>query len=80
MKTEAVNHFIASAADLNSIVDIQNYHINKKLPPQQRIRDYIGKVGDPYQFSVGDTIVTIRFNGEKSLTDCLTDVLRTTIP
>lgn len=79
MKTEAANHCIASAADLNNIIDIQNIHINKNLPPQKRIRDYINKIGDPFHFSVGNTVVAIRFNGEKSLTECLTDALRTTI-
>lgn len=76
MKTEAANHRIASAADLNNITDIQNIHINKNLPPRQRIRDYFGKVGDPYHFSVNGATVTIRFNGEKSLTDCLADALK----
>ena len=77
MRTFATNQNDIPAVNRNCLVDIQNIYINKNLPPTQRIQEYIQQVGDPYHFSVGDTVVTIRFNGDKSLTDRLTDALRT---
>lgn len=69
----------STVSDHHDLFDIQGIKIKKDLPASERIRAYLGQVSDLYHFSVGDTIVAIRFNGEKSLTDRLTYAFRTAI-
>lgn len=67
----------STVSDRHDLLDIQDIQINKNVPASERIRAYLGQIGDPYHFSVGSTTISIRFNGDKSLTDRLTDALRT---
>ena len=54
------------------LVDIRTVSVDKKLPKQERIIDYIRQIKDPYRFRCGKYTVTARFseNGP-SLEECL---------
>ena len=55
--------------------DNRHISVDKHQPTSKRSRNYLKSVGDPYHFSIGETVVHIRFKGEKSLTACLADAL-----
>ena len=74
IETEITQHNLIPAAHTGAY-DIRHNSVDKHRPPAERIRNYLDSVGDPYHFIVGETVVHIRFNGEKSLTACLADTL-----
>ena len=54
------------------LVDIRNVSVDKDLPKQERIAEYIRQIKDPYHFKCGKFTVTVRFNESgPSLEDCL---------
>lgn len=48
--------------ELDQICDIAGIKVDTTLPKDERIRRYIGEVGNPYLCRVGDTIVEIKFS------------------
>jgi len=55
-----------------ALVDIRNVSVDKNLPKQERIAEYIRQIKDPYHFKCGKFTVTVRFNESgPSLEDCL---------
>ena len=45
------------SADLQSLVDVTDVQMNPNLHGQERIDDYLQKVGNPHLFRVGDVVV-----------------------
>ena len=74
IRTEITQHNLFPAAHTGAY-DIRHISVDKRQSPAERIRNYLNRVGDPYRFSVGETVVHVRFNGEKDLTACLADAL-----
>ena len=74
IRTIITQHNLIPAAHTGAN-DIRHISVDKRRPPAERIRNYLNRVGDPYHFSIGKTVVHIRFSGEKSLTACLADAL-----
>ena len=52
---EKNNDFLT--VDRESLVDITQVRLNHRLHGEDRVRDYLEKVGDPHQFRVGDMVV-----------------------
>lgn len=50
--------------DRNSLVDLQEIRIDQSLPKEQRIKDFVAKVKNPYCFKVGNVVVKVAFNPE----------------
>ena len=64
--------------DRNTLVDINDVAIDKKLPTEQRIKDYVRQIGNPYCYKCGEAIVKISFSGtEATLEDRLEHYLNT---
>jgi len=64
MMLESVNN-----ADL---VDIREVSVDKNLPKQERIAEYIRQIKDPYHFKCGKFTVKVRFaESGPTLEDCL---------
>lgn len=61
--------------DGSALVDIDTVKINRELPEQERIADYIRQIGNPYCYRSHGVTVKISFTGDKNLTDCLASVL-----
>lgn len=54
----------------NELTDIQDIHIDSKAEEQDRIRDFMKQIGNPYCFKCGDYVVKIGFaETEITLTD-----------
>ena len=64
-----------TAVSKKDLVDISDIVINKELPPEERVRDYIKQIKNPYCYIDNGIVVKISFTGEKSLEDCLKTVL-----
>ena len=60
--------------DINNtdLVDIRDVSVDKGLPKQERIIEYIRQIKNPYHFKCGNFTVKVRF-AEKgpTLEDCL---------
>ena len=54
------------------LVDIRDVSVDKSLPKQERIAEYIRQIKDPYHFKCGKFTVNVRFaESGPSLEDCL---------
>ncbi len=59
--------------DKNTLVDVRDVRIDTTLPQAERVEKYMDLIRNPYIFKSGDTTVRIRFVGEKSLSQSLTE-------
>ena len=59
----------------DELVDLRNVASNGKMPLKRRTDDYIERVGNPYLFKVGDTVVKVEFGDGKDFSEILTDVI-----
>jgi len=50
--------------DVDTLVDIRNININTELPKEQRILEFIRKVGNPYCFKVDKVAVSVDFSND----------------
>ena len=61
-------------ADCNptALVDIRTVSVDKNLPKEERIAEFLRQIKDPYHFKCGKFIVTATFSQDgPSLEDCL---------
>lgn len=61
--------------NIKDLVDLKNLTIDKTKPRNERLRQYIKDVKNPYIVKVGDTLVKIEFTGGRSFSDALTAAL-----
>jgi len=55
-----------------NLVDIRNVSVDRNLPKNERIAEYVRQIKDPYHFKCGKFTVTAKFTeGGASLEDCL---------
>lgn len=52
--------------DVNTLVDIRDVVIQSDLPKEERIRDFIGKIRNPYLFRYKDAVVKVCFSNTKT--------------
>ena len=58
--------------NLADLVDIKNITVDKSLPKQERIAEFIRQIKDPYRFKCGKFIVTARYaESGPTLEECL---------
>lgn len=57
------------------LTDLENVHINMKLPKSERVLRYIQQVRNPYCVSVNGIAVKVSFLGKTNLDDCLKSIL-----
>ena len=50
-----------SNISINDLVDIRTVSVDKNLPKQDRIIEFVRKIKNPYRFKCGKFIVTARF-------------------
>ena len=49
--------------DRDTLVDLRTVKINTDLPKEERIRDFIRQVGNPYCYRIGKYVVHLSFSG-----------------
>ena len=52
------------SVDLDTLVDIRDVKIDTELPKEQRISEFIRKVGNPYCFKVDKVAVSVEFSND----------------
>jgi hypothetical protein len=63
---------MAENINISDLVDIRTVIVDKSLPKQERVAEYIRQIKDPYHFKCGKFTVTARFaETGPSLEDCL---------
>ena len=63
--------------DRNTLVDINDVAIDKKLPREQRLEDYVRQIGNPYCYKHGKYVVKVGFSDtEVSLEERLAGYIR----
>ena len=58
----------------DSLTDIRNVSADPQKPKEERLRSFVGQVGNPYLFRVGDTVVKVNFCGGKDISFILADI------
>lgn len=53
------------------LIDIDSVTIRKDLSPEERVKDYIRQIRNPYCYLSHGVIVKISFSGTRTLEDCL---------
>lgn len=54
------------------LVDIRDVHIDQDLPKEERIRQFVEQIKNPYCFKVGNVVVKTTFaDTDRTLDDCL---------
>jgi hypothetical protein len=71
IKLERLRQKAAKQVDINELVDIRDVHINKRLPAEKRIQEFIKQIKNPYVYKCGDTVVRVKFTGTETLEACL---------
>lgn len=63
--------------ETSDLVDIRTVTVDKSLPKEERIADFVRQIKNPYRFRCGDFVVNATFarNGA-TLEDCLRGILR----
>ena len=72
-----MNQNIAPSTQVSDLVDIRTVAVDKSLPKEERIADFVRQIKNPYRFRCGDFVVNASFsrNGA-TLEDCLRGILR----
>jgi len=66
----------ATTADPTILVDIRTVQVDKTLPKEARIAEFIRQIRNPYQFKCGKFTVTARFaDSGLTLEDCLMQMI-----
>lgn len=61
--------------DKETLVDIKDVEIDKTLPKQERVMEYIRQIKNPYCYLCNGVIVKISFSGNRKLEDCISDCI-----
>ena len=62
--------------DIKEMKDIRDIRIDRNLPKEKRVKQYLRQVGNPYLVRVGDVKVKIRFaNDGTSFEDAFEEML-----
>ncbi len=61
-----------SSIRTDNLIDIRDVKVDKGLPKQERVAEFVRQIRDPYRFRCGKFTVTARFAEDgPSLEDCL---------
>jgi hypothetical protein len=64
------------SVNADALVDIRDVNVDKNLPRQERIAEFVRQIKNPYHFRCGKFVVTARFTeGGPSLEDCLQRII-----
>ena len=79
-----MNQNMTQSTRFNDLVDIRTVTVDKSLPKEERIADFVRQIKNPYRFRCGDFVVNAAFanNGVTleecgaTLENCLRGILR----
>lgn len=60
----------------NNLVDINDVNVDRSLPKDKRIEEYVKQIKDPYRFRCGKFVVSVSFSDSGlSLEDCIAGII-----
>lgn len=59
---EALKNVDVRTVDRDGLVDIRELDVRRDIPVEQRIREFVKQVRNPYCFKVGDVVVKSAFS------------------
>ncbi len=59
---DALKSVDVRTVDRDALVDIREIPVEQGVPVEERVKDFIGKVKNPYCFRVGDVVVKTAFS------------------
>ncbi|MCX4325344.1 MAG: hypothetical protein OSJ59_20650 [Lachnospiraceae bacterium] len=62
MELDALKDVDVRTVEKEGLVDIREIPVERGLTAEERLRDFIGKVKNPYCFRVGDVVVKTAFS------------------
>lgn len=72
-----MNQNMTQSTRFNDLVDIRTVTVDKSLPKEERIADFVRQIKNPYRFRCGDFVVNACFAGNGvTLEECLQGILR----
>lgn len=74
---ESLKQVDVRTVDPNILIDINDTRVNSKLPLEERIRDFIKQIKNPYCYRCGKVVVKVSFsNTDTTLEDSMESLLR----
>ena len=68
---------VIQTPEADKLADIRDVSVNKDLPREERIAEFIRQIRDPYHFKCGRFVVRASFSQESAtLEECLRGILR----
>ena len=68
---------ISSQTNVEALVDSRDVRVNKALPREQRISEFVRQIKNPYLFKCGQFTVHVGFTANGiSLEECIAGLLR----
>lgn len=75
---QALKNIDVRTVDPCTLVDIDDVNVDRKLPQEERLTDFVRQIRNPYCYKCGEAIVKISFSGtEATLEDRLEHYLNT---
>lgn len=63
-------------SEKDELVDIRTIHVDKNLPKEERIKEYIRQIKNPYRFKCGNFVVTAEFCSDVPIEERLRGLIR----
>ena len=77
MNSENLKNVNLKTVDRSTLVDRSRIRLNPNLSHQDRLRDYVRQIKNPYCYLDGKTVVKITFSEtETTLEDCIVHYIR----
>ena len=75
--TQTPAYTVIHTPEADRLADIRDVSVNKDLPREERIAEFIRQIRDPYHFKCGRFVVRVSFSQEgATLEECLRGILR----
>ncbi|MDD3186173.1 MAG: hypothetical protein PHT76_12820 [Anaerostipes sp.] len=68
---EKMKNVDVRTVDKNTLVDIETVAIDTTLPEQERMKQFLEQVKNPYCYMSHGIVVKVSFAGKDTLSDCL---------
>ena len=75
--TQTLAYTVIHTPEADRLADIRDVSVNKDLPREERIAEFVRQIRDPYHFKCGGFVVRASFSqGGATLEECLRGILR----
>ena len=79
MRSKQILDTLFAAVGYEDLIDLKDIKIDENKPINERMRDYLDQIKDPYLFRVGDIVVRVKFAGEESLQTKIEEMMRSNL-